>query len=330
MPKLPRNMVRKNGRYYYRKLINGKEVSRPLGASYRRAYLKLKEFERAEPAGPTATVKDLAELWCERYVATARRDLADRKKVGQRKRKYLLPFLGIKPLHLVTPDDLRAYRVWLEQQGIADQTVKHVLSEARCFFNWAVDSGYLAKSPVPKRLMPKIQERLPDRLTDAEVDELVQLPNPFGFAIRLGVGTGLRWGEMIRADAAHFRNGMLEVEHTKSGKVRRVPLTLPGLERELRTRVGRLLPFAGSSTPFNKWAREHSSVKRFHAHMMRHAFACRWLEAGGSLAALQEILGHASIVTTQVYARLSEEHVRAEAERIRGKLGKNSGMSWAT
>jgi integrase len=236
MPKLPRNMVRKNGRYYYRKLINGKEVSRPLGASYRRAYLKLKEFERAEPAGPTATVKDLAELWCERYVATARRDLADRKKVGQRKRKYLLPFLGIKPLHLVTPDDLRAYRVWLEQQGIADQTVKHVLSEARCFFNWAVDSGYLAKSPVPKRLMPKIQERLPDRLTDAEVDELVQLPNPFGFAIRLGVGTGLRWGEMIRADAAHFRNGMLEVEHTKSGKVRRVPLTLPGLERELRTR----------------------------------------------------------------------------------------------
>ena len=44
--------------------------------------------------------------------------------------------------------------------------------------------------------------------------------------------------------------------------------------------------------------------------------ACRWLERGGSLAALQEILGHASIVTTQRYARLSEAHIRAEAERL--------------
>src|ERR1041385_6150180 len=61
-------------------------------------------------------------------------------------------------------------------------------------------------------------------------------------------------------------------------------------------------------------------VEHFHAHQLRHTFACRWLEAGGSLAALQEILGPSSIVTTQRYGRLSEAHVRAEAERIQGRL----------
>ena len=51
---------------------------------------------------------------------------------------------------------------------------------------------------------------------------------------------------------------------------------------------------------------------------MRHTFACRWLEAGGSLAALQELLGHSSIVTTQRYGRLGEAHVVAEMARLEG------------
>ena len=73
--------------------------------------------------------------------------------------------------------------------------------------------------------------------------------------------------------------------------------------------------------------RKHSGVARFHAHQLRHTFACRWLEAGGSLAALQEILGHNSIVTTQRYGRLGEAHVQTEAARIQGRLGTKVGTS---
>ena len=110
---------------------------------------------------------------------------------------------------------------------------------------------------------------------------------------------------------------MLVVHQTKSGKLRRIPIPA-WFEPELRDRVGKLVPFANSD-PFNRGVRLRSGIRRFHVHQLRHTFACQWLERGGSLAALQELLGHASIVTTQRYARLSHDMVMREAERVEGR-----------
>ena len=110
--------------------------------------------------------------------------------------------------------------------------------------------------------------------------------------------------------------GVLVVSETKSGKVRRVPLS-PELLREIRGRVGRLLPFKSTdSWRFNLQVRRLSGIKRFHAHMMRHTFGCWFLEQDGtSLPALQQVLGHATITTTQKYARLSDEVVKEQMQR---------------
>ena len=96
--------------------------------------------------------------------------------------------------------------------------------------------------------------------------------------------------------------------------IRRVPLQRAVFD-ELRMRVERFLPII-NPWGFARMVRRYSGVARFHAHQLRHTFACRWLERGGSLAALQELLGHSSIVTTQRYARISDDMVRREVERL--------------
>ena len=80
----------------------------------------------------------------------------------------------------------------------------------------------------------------------------------------------------------------------------RVPLP-SRLQPEVKARIGRLLGAPDAPANFMKQVRRLSGVKRYKNHQLRHTFACRWLEANGSLAALQVLLRHASITTTQGY-----------------------------
>jgi integrase/recombinase XerD len=228
-----------------------------------------------------------------------------------------------KLLSRVRKDDLRAFQLWMEKQGKKPLTVRHIFADVKCFFRWCEDTGWLDRAPIPNKLLPKVQERPPDRLADAEVEMLLSVPEPYAFIVRLALGTGLRWGELMRVSSSDLevartegaeQQRILAVHHTKSWRVRRVPLT-QALWSELRVRVGRFMPLIAAQS-FAIQVRRHSGVTRFHAHQLRHTFACRWLERGGSLAALQQMLGHSSIVTTQRYARISDDMVRREVERL--------------
>jgi len=98
----------------------------------------------------------------------------------------------------------------------------------------------------------------------------------------------------------------------------RAPVTDDALAAEVRGRVGRLVPFSTKSTgSFNRAVCRQSGVKGFHVHRLRHTFACRYLERAGQLAALKEVLGHASIRTTERYAKLLLTHVQRDAKRVR-------------
>ncbi len=317
MPKLPKNMVRRGKTYVYRAKQNGRTVRVSLGDNYEEACRRLRSLKSdVTPLGPEITLADAAQRWLSTYVSTARRE-RDRPLAAQRVRDYLVPALGHRLLHKLSREHIRGYRLWLEERELSPQTVKHVLSDLRCLLNWCDDAGLVDRSPFPRRVLPRIQERPPDRLSDEAVEAVSRIPDPHGFLCRFLLATGLRWGELVRAQVSDLGGTSLVIGQTKSGKVRRVPLS-PEILDELQGRVGRICPFT-SHGAFNRMVRQLSGLDRFHVHQLRHTFACRWLEAGGSLVALQELLGHSTIVTTQRYGRLGEAHVLEEARRILGR-----------
>lgn len=268
-----------------------------------------------DPHDHSSTVDESAARWLAIYVPTTRSP-KNALMAAQRLRDYLGPFMGNRPISELRPDDLRAYRMWLQSRDLSPRTVRHLLGDARCFLSWCVEAGSLDRSPFPRRVMPRIQEEPPDRLMDHDVRAVLAIPEPQAFVVRFALGTGLRWGEMCRASADHLESEMLRVGHTKSARIRRVPLT-PELREEIRGKVGLLVHYGpGSQGAFAKFVRRHSRVRTFHVHQLRHTYACRWIENGGSLPALQQVLGHASVVTTQMYARLSDEVVRREAAAV--------------
>ncbi len=314
MPRLMSGMFKRGRSYYVRDQQGGRDKWTSLGTDYEEACRRLRRM-RSGAVVPRSclTVRLAAEQWFTHYICTRRAE-SDHVMTKQRLRDYLLPYIGHKPLASVTKDDVRAYRLWLERGGrLKPASVKHILSDLRCLMYWAVDSDLIDRVNFPRRVMPRLQERPPDRLTDEEAELLVQLPDPYGFIARFGIGTGLRWGELVRAQSTDIQNGSLVVHQTKSGKMRRVPLQ-PALLAELRFRLGRLMPLI-NPWGFAKMVRRYTGIRRFHAHQMRHTFACRMLEAGVSLAAVQQLLGHSTVVMTQRYARISDEMVRREVER---------------
>jgi integrase len=343
MPRL--KGLRKRGRcYYFRVRDRNKEKLIPLGRDFDRAVTRVLELRKRIEAGrpltdegPALTVAAAAKEWLEAYVKHNRWQRYQRD-TQKRMDRYLIPFMGKERLEDVTARTLYAYRNYLSQQKhwrtgkpLAPATVRHALGDLRAMLNFCLNVGLLDRSPIPTRgWMPRIPERAPDTLSREECAALRGLPDPHGFVLRFLLGSGLRWGEMVRAQASDIRDGVLLVRKSKSGKVRRVPLPEEVLA-ECRDRVGRLCPMT-DSVSFNRRVRELvadnlktldeeskkplENLERFHAHLTRHTYASEWREAGGSLAGLQAVLGHSSVTVTERYGTISDDLVQREARRL--------------
>src|SRR5438105_784432 len=198
MPKLPRGMFRRGRTFYVRRRESGRDRWHSLGEDYEMACRKLRGLRSGQlPPTVKVTVSAAAATWLQGYVRTARNEKGV-KLATRRVELYLSPFFGYRFVGQVTADDLRQYRLWLEGQSLLPQTVAHVLSDARCFFLWCADAGLTLRSPVPRRLLPKLQERPPDRLSTEEAEAVSRVREPYGSMVRLALGTGLRWSELCR------------------------------------------------------------------------------------------------------------------------------------
>lgn len=281
-----------------------------------------RERERDEDrAREFSTVAKLVDVWLATKVPTSRNPRGQ-KLAAARAKTYLIPHMGDQLAAELAGEDLRRYRLWLEafenkhKRKLSSQTVAHVLSEARSFFSWCVEAEHLAKSPVPRKLLPKAPEQEPKALSDDEASAVAALPDPFGFGCRIMLGTGVRWGELVTLKASDVRDGALVLTAPKTGKLRRIPVP-PALLAEIKRHVGKLVPWSEGKDyhVFLKAVRKLSGLETFGAHQCRHTYAFQWIWNGGSLSALQAVLGHASVQTTEIYARTNDALVRREAER---------------
>lgn len=356
MPRLPKNVVKRGETYYFRKKVHGRLVRKALGPDLReakrRAILLRQELEQnPDPPAPVLTVETFGERWLSECVGLSR-NAKGQKLARQRLEQHIEPVIGKVGLSEVRSSDVRRVRVAIEAKKLKPQTVRHILSDLRSLLRYAVEAGILDKSPAVASVMPRIPENAPDALTRDEVEKILGVAHEkYRLAIGLALLTGLRWGEAHRLQWRHVHwkpTPHLVLDKTKSGKVRRVPLLPEAVDllrqERLHTTSLFVLPFRmknpcsfvyGISRKIDKKAREEAEKAgkpvrdlvpfRWHFHQLRHTFACRYLEReGASLAALQRILGHSSVRMTERYARLSDEAVFSEVQR----LGSKTGPTW--
>ena len=195
MPNLPKNMIRRKGRkgYWFKQVVCGRGVMRYLGSDYQQALRRFRSLKKEDVPTSSLTVSDAAQQWLKVYVPAARRE-EDWALARQRVTDYLEPHLGTYLLGKLTQDHLRSYRIQLSKSHLSVQSVKHVLSDCRCFLNWCEDTGLIERAPIPRKFLPRVQERPPDRLSDPHLRGRCQPARPIRVHLSLLAGNGVAVG----------------------------------------------------------------------------------------------------------------------------------------
>lgn len=239
----------------------------------------------------------------------------------------------------VGPRTLREYVYHLKDLGLAPASIRRNVSAVRSYFRFMLDEGHLVRDPSERLETPKRWRTLPDVLTVDEVTRLIAAPSldePLAFRDRamleLAYGAGLRVSEWI---SIGVRDVLMD-EHLvrvfgKGGKERVVPIGRSAIgavaiyTRELRSRIehgkgkgilflnarGDPLSRMGAWKILRKYVLQAGITKRVTPHTLRHSFATHLLEGGADLRAVQEMLGHADISTTQIYTHVDREYLRS-------------------
>lgn len=234
---------------------------------------------------------------------------------------------------------LRSYIYHLKDLGLAPSSIRRNISALRTYYKFLLNEGHVVRDPSERLETPKRWRELPDVLTAEEVARLIETPTldqPLAFRDRamleLAYGAGLRVGEWITLGT---RDLMLDESLVrvfgKGAKERLVPIGRKAVGavaiylRELRPKLekgaGEGILFLNSRgepmTRMGAWKilRKHVDAsgiqKHVTPHTLRHSFATHLLEGGADLRAVQEMLGHADISTTQIYTHVDREYLRS-------------------
>lgn len=239
--------------------------------------------------------------------------------------------LGITQWNELRSVQLQGLLAEQHRGGLAPASLGLFLSSCRSFFRYLARDGDVKINPATGVRSPKIPRKLPKVLDADEMSALLEFPTDDAEAVHdramleLLYSSGLRVAEIVslRWDDLDTREGMLRVTG-KGSKTRIVPVgsqalaALEALRTQehgaddaliLRGRHGGPLSTNGVRTRLKRRARDQGVWQRVYPHLFRHSCASHLLESSGDLRAVQELLGHADIGTTQIYTHLDFQHL---------------------
>jgi integrase/recombinase XerC len=239
--------------------------------------------------------------------------------------------LGLAHWRELRAEPLRSLVAREHRRGREAGSLHHLLSACRSFFRWMLREGVIAQDPALDVRAPKLRRKLPQVLDVDEANALVEIPTDtpeavqdramlelfYSSGLRLAELTGLTWNDIDLAQALVRVLG-------KGSKTRVVPIGSKAIDalNALRDhaqpepgspvflgRGGRPISPATVRKRLKGWAQSQGVWKRVYPHLLRHSFASHLLESSGDLRAVQELLGHADISTTQIYTHLDFQHL---------------------
>ena len=249
---------------------------------------------------------------------------------------------GVKTLAGIDRTILRRYVAFLGERRYARRSIARKASVIRSLLEWAVVDGQIAATPALDLAVPRLDRPLPKVLRASEAAQLCELPpddDPVGLRDRaileLLYGSGLRVGELCALDVDEIDLASNAITVTGKGrKQRRVPLSGPGrraLDTYIRSARAAFMSETSDAALFlnkrgtrlnprsvraviSKYLRAEG-LDPVNPHALRHSFATHLLDGGADLRAVQELLGHESLATTQVYTHVSSERLKAVYEQ---------------
>ncbi len=250
----------------------------------------------------------------------------------------------------ITPDtiklaQLRKFVEWMNEKGVSPRTQARTISGIKSFYKFLLIEEVVGNDPTTLLESPKIGRKLPDVLTDEEINRLidsVDLNKPEGLRNRAILETlyscGLRVSELVnlRLSNLHFEQEFVKIAG-KGEKERLVPISkraiddikkyMVGYRRKLKidklsenilflNRRGRKLSRVMIFTIIKNLAEKINLEKKISPHTFRHSFASALVKGGADLRAVQEMLGHESILTTEIYTHLDKEFLKETVNKF--------------
>ncbi|MBE3704992.1 tyrosine recombinase XerC [Vibrio parahaemolyticus] len=236
------------------------------------------------------------------------------------------------------------------REGMKASSLATRLSSLRSFFDFLILRGEMSANPAKGVSAPRKKRPLPKNLDVDEVNQLLEVNEDDPLAIRdrammeLMYGAGLRLAELVSVDVrdVQLRSGELRVIG-KGDKERKVPfsgmatewvgkwlrvrgdLAAPGEPALFVSKLGTRISHRSVQKRMAEWGQKQSVASHISPHKLRHSFATHMLESSNNLRAVQELLGHENISTTQIYTHLDFQHLAQAYDQAHPRARKKNG-----